>query len=167
MVRNRLRARRYRATTAPRKNRRERIIPLSTAAAAILASQPRQDGRDLAFGTGQGGFSGWSKAKGMLDQAVFEARSKANKKAAPIGKWIIHDLRRAAATGMAELGVQPHVIEAVLNHVSGHKAGVAGVYNKATYQREKAAALALWTEHVQSITQDKERRVVPLRRDQA
>ena len=28
-----------------------------------------------------------------------------------------------AATGMADLGVQPHVIEAVLNHISGHKAG--------------------------------------------
>ena len=48
-------------------------------------------------------------------------------------EWRLHDLRRTAATGMAELGVQPHVIEAVLNHVSGHRAGVAGVYNRATY----------------------------------
>jgi hypothetical protein len=49
---------------------------------------------------------------------------------------------------MPELGVQPHVVEAVLNHVSGHKAGVAGVYNKAVYEREKKAALAAWATHV-------------------
>ena len=42
--------------------------------------------------------------------------------------WTVHDLRRTCATGMADLGVLPHVIEAVLNHVSGHKSGVAGVY---------------------------------------
>jgi hypothetical protein len=50
---------------------------------------------------------------------------------------------------MAELGVQPHVIEAVLNHISGHKAGVAGVYNRSSYAAEKRAALELWGKHVQ------------------
>jgi hypothetical protein len=48
---------------------------------------------------------------------------------------------------MADLGVQPHVIEAILNHVSGHKAGVAGVYNR-TYEPKNRAALDLWTDHV-------------------
>ena len=52
---------------------------------------------------------------------------------------------------MADLGVQPHVIEAVLNHVSGHKAGVAGVYNRSTYTAEKRAALDLWGSHVQTL----------------
>ena len=52
------------------------------------------------------------------------------------------------ATRLAELGVQPHVIEAVLNHVSGHKAGVAGIYNRALYAAEKRQALHLWSEHV-------------------
>ena len=47
---------------------------------------------------------------------------------------------------MAELGVAPHIVEAVLNHVSGHKAGVAGIYNRATYEKEKRAALVLWAE---------------------
>jgi hypothetical protein len=53
-------------------------------------------------------------------------------------------MRRTAATGMADIGVQPHVIEAVLNHVGGHKAGVAGIYNRSTYAAEKRAALDAW-----------------------
>ena len=63
----------------------------------------------------------------------------------PMPAWVLHDLRRTTVTGMAELGVQPHVIEAVVNHVSGHKAGVAGVYNRATYAVEKREALERWS----------------------
>jgi hypothetical protein len=51
-----------------------------------------------------------------------------------------------------ELGVQPHIIEAVLNHVSGHKAGVAGIYNRARYEGEMRAALERWADHVDKIT---------------
>ena len=54
---------------------------------------------------------------------------------------------------MAELGVQPHIVEAVLNHVSGHKAGIAGVYNRAVYAPEKTAALELWGRHVLALIQ--------------
>jgi hypothetical protein len=53
---------------------------------------------------------------------------------------------------MAEIGIQPHVIEAVLNHVSGHKGGIAGIYNRAQYSAEKAQALARWDEHLTAIT---------------
>jgi hypothetical protein len=53
---------------------------------------------------------------------------------------------------MAELGVQPHIIEAVLNHVSGHKAGVAGIYNRARYEGEMREALQRWADHVERIT---------------
>lgn len=67
---------------------------------------------------------------------------------AKVKDWTLHDLRRTAATRMADLGVQPHVIEAVLNHVSGHKAGVAGIYNRSTYAAEKRAALNLWANHL-------------------
>jgi hypothetical protein len=52
---------------------------------------------------------------------------------------------------MADLGVQPHVVEAVLNHVSGHKSGVAGIYNRAAYAAEKSAALTLWASHVTAL----------------
>jgi hypothetical protein len=52
---------------------------------------------------------------------------------------------------MADIGVQPHIIEAVLNHVSGHKAGVAGIYNRSTYATEKRDALERWANHLRVI----------------
>jgi integrase len=94
----------------------------------------------------QGGFQGWSKSKVALD-----------KQASTIGPWRLHDVRRTVATRMAELGVQPHVIEAVLNHVSGHKAGVAGIYNRSSYAAEKTAALDLWGKHVQAVIESENR----------
>ena len=65
---------------------------------------------------------------------------------------------------MADLGVQPHVIEAVLNHISGHKAGVAGVYNRATYAAEKRQALDLWGAHVADLAEGRAGKVVPIER---
>ena len=65
--------------------------------------------------------------------------------------WRHHDLRRTVATRMADLGIEPHVIEAILNHVSGTKAGVAGVYNRSLYAAEKRAALLVWADHVQAV----------------
>ena len=71
-----------------------------------------------------------------------------------VKEWTIHDLRRTAATRMADSGVQPHIIEAVLNHVSGHKGGIAGVYNRAAYEPEKREALdTLATLHPHSYCQ--------------
>jgi hypothetical protein len=63
---------------------------------------------------------------------------------------------------MAELGVQPHVIEAALNHVSGAKAGVAGTYNRAAYAAEKKAALERWAAHVEGLVTGKAAKFVPL-----
>jgi hypothetical protein len=65
---------------------------------------------------------------------------------------------------MAELGIQPHVIEAVVNHVSGHKAGVAGVYNRATYAAEKRHALQCWADHVMALVTEEPSNVLPMRR---
>jgi len=67
----------------------------------------------------------------------------------------LHDLRRTVATRMADIGVLPHVIEAVLNHISGHKAGVAGVYNRSQYGPEKRQALDLWAAHVEALAAGK------------
>jgi hypothetical protein len=55
------------------------------------------------------------------------------------------------ATGLHSLGVAPHVIEATLNHVSGTRGGIAGVYNHAEYLPERREALTLWANHVRSL----------------
>jgi integrase len=118
------------------KNGRPHVVPLSGEAIAILEATHERAGRDLVFGEGEGGYSGWSRAKEVLDDAC------------GVKDWTLHDLRRSAATGMANIGVQPHVIEAVLNHISGHKSGVAGIYNRSTYAAEKREALASWASHL-------------------
>jgi integrase len=117
------------------KNRQAHLIPLPAPAQAILA--PSLPASDFVFGAKA--FTSWSRGKSLLDASL--AKTGANPK-----PWTLHDLRRSVATGMAELGVAPHIVEAVLNHVSGHKAGVAGIYNRATYEKEKRAALVLWAE---------------------
>jgi integrase len=123
------------------KNKRPHVVPLSAPAQAILNGL-RIVGRTLVFGlTDSRGFQGWAIAKRRLDKRIANG-------GAPLPPWVVHDLRRTVATKMAELGVQPHIVEAVLNHVSGHKAGVAGVYNRAAYAEEKREALNLWAEHV-------------------
>jgi integrase len=79
-----------------------------------------------------------------------------------IPAWTLHDLRRTAATGMAGIGIAPHIVEAVLNHVSGAKASVAGVYNRAAYEPEKKAALERWASHVDGLVSGKPANVVTL-----
>jgi integrase len=136
------------------KNGRAHSVALSDPAIAILTTAIEREGRqdrDAIFGEGNsgGGFSGWSKCKERLDKRIIEARKK------PLPDWRLHDLRRTAATRMADLGVLPHVIEQILNHVSGHKGGVAGVYNRALYANETRQALDLWAAHVEAIAAGK------------
>jgi integrase len=126
------------------KNGRPHLVPLSDAATAILNSVERKDERDFVFGRGAGGFSGWSKAKAELDGRIASARKEAGNKKA-MAPWVLHDLRRSFVTHLNELGIAPpHVIEAIVNHVSGHVAGVAGTYNKAVYLDERRRALNAW-----------------------
>jgi integrase len=141
------------------KNRQPHDVPLSESAIRLLQALPRQGA--FVLGTASNGFCAFSDGKVALDQRIAAARQKAG--AEPMPPWVIHDLRRSCATHMAELGVQPHIIEAVLNHVSGHKAGVAGIYNRAAYEREKRQALDLWAEHVMALVERREAVVVPLR----
>ena len=96
-------------------------------------------------------FVGWSKSKAALDKAIMAARAKAIKggaKAAPLNPWNVHDLRRTVATGLQRLGVRLEVTEAVLNHISGSRAGIAGIYQRHDWAAEKRAALEVWADHV-------------------
>jgi integrase len=113
------------------KNRQAHTIPLSADALEILRSIPHRNERELVFGDAAGGFAGWGAAKAALDKRLGSS----------VKPWTLHDLRRTGATRMADSGIQPHIIEAVLNHISGHKGGVAGIYNRAAYEPEKRAAL--------------------------
>ena len=126
------------------------ILPLT--ALDVLQAVHAREGRDLVFGSRAGPFSGWSKAKAELDARILAALQAERGKKAKLEPWRLHDLRRTAATRMGDLGVQPHVVEAVLNHISGSKAGVAGIYNRAAYRDEKRAALALWAGRVAELT---------------
>jgi len=148
------------------KNGRAHIVPLSDEVLAILSGVEREEGRDLVFGRGGGGFSGWSKAKGELDARISKARAQTAHKAGgkPMPAWTLHDLRRSFVTHISEHGfAQPHVIEAVVNHVSGHKGGVAGIYNRAAYAAEKRQALELWGAHFAALVEGLKSKVVPMR----
>jgi integrase len=141
-------------------NARAHAIALPHVALAIIEKIARRADNDRLFGKGDGGFGGWSKAKAALDDRIVEARKPGDVR--PMAPWTVHDIRRSVATHMADkLGVQPHIIEPALNHVSGHKAGAAGVYNRATYEREVTAALALWADHLRAIALRRLQREAP------
>jgi integrase len=160
------------------KNKRPHVVPLSPAALAIVEAQEQRDDRDSIFGRGNGGFSGWSKCKERLDARIKEANGK------PIPHWTLHDLRRTFATyiggglpahlleklGAADkelasgLDLRSEIVEAILNRVSGHKAGVAQVYNRSTYEREKRTALDRWAAHLTAIVEGRASNVTPLKR---
>jgi integrase len=127
------------------KNGRAHVIPIADPVRSILKARSRTNGRDFVFGYGDGGFSGWSRCKERLDATINARRKK------PIEEWTVHDVRRSAATMMAEIGIQPHVVEAILNHVSGHKDGIAGVYNHAQYHEAMQIALDKWSRYVLKI----------------
>jgi integrase len=137
------------------KNKHPHIVPLSEPARAILDARPRE-GRVFVFGRRDNGFSRWNDFKRGLDDRL---RGTGH----ALQHWTPHDIRRTVATLMADLGVQPHIIEAILNHVSGHKAGVAGIYNRAAYSLEKKQALDRWAENVRAIVEGREAKIVLLR----
>ena len=90
--------------------------------------------------------SGFGKVKARLDAALVKAMAEAGRrKPAP---WVLHDLRRTVATGLQRLGVRLEVTEAMLNHVSGSRSGIVGVYQRHGWEAEKAAAMQAWTAHV-------------------
>ena len=131
------------------KNKRPHVVPLAPLARKMVGT----GSEGFVFTTtGRSPVSGWSKIKRRLDAAM------------KIPPWRLHDLRRTAATGMAEIGVAPHIVEAALNHISGAKAGVAGTYNRAAYAEEKRAALERWATHVQGLVSARPANVVKMRK---
>ena len=137
------------------------VVPLSPQAQDVLRKAPRfakgdadrqdavdetedDDKPDFVFPGQRGAFNGFSKSKADLDEA------------SGVNDWRLHDLRRTMATGLQKLGVRLEVTEAVLNHVSGSRAGIVGVYQVHDWAVEKRAALTAWGAHVAAIVEKHE-----------
>jgi integrase len=137
------------------KNGKEHSIPLSKAVCSILKSISRIKGCDFVFTVnGRGAFTGHHNIKRRIDKLI------------PPGTppWVLHDIRRTVATGMAALGVALPVVERLLNHVSGSFAGIVGVYQRFDYAEQKRGAVELWAQHIERlVTGEAGDNVVPLR----
>ena len=142
------------------KNGQSHLIPLNNLAIELIDALPgtstNEEGKviwpktGLVFTTtGDTAVSGYSRAKVRLDRAV--EKIVAEKSADTVQPWRVHDLRRTVATGLQRLGVRFEVTEAILNHVSGSRSGVAGVYQRHDWKVEKRTALEAWGNHIRSL----------------
>jgi integrase len=120
----------------------------------VLGELPRIGAYLFGLG-GKTPFSGFSAAKARLDARMAELAD------ADMKPWTLHDLRRTAATRMAGLGVQPIVIEAALNHISGTRGGLVAVYNLHAYEAEKREALDRWAEHIEKLVDPDAKKASP------
>jgi integrase len=128
--------------TLPRervKNDRRHEVPLSPQAVATIQALPRISDRFVFSTNAESPVNDFGKNKGRLDEL------------SGVSDWVLHDLRRTVASGMARLGISLSVIEKVLNHVSGSFAGIVGVYQRHEFADEKRAALEKWAEHVERL----------------
>jgi integrase len=138
-------------SAARSKNGRAHRITLPPSALAIIKSVPRTH-RDQLFGDRAGnGFASWG-SKLDLDRRLTGVRA-----------FRLHDLRRSVATKLIEdVGVEPHVVEALLNHRSGYRAGVAAIYNQSKYQRQMRDALIRWDDHLTALIEGRSQKIVQL-----
>ncbi|MGC6399485.1 tyrosine-type recombinase/integrase [Sphingomonas sp. FW199] len=130
------------------KNGVAHLVPLSPQVLdtiSALVHDARSDKLIPARGNPEVGPSGFSKAMRRIREALEEWVGE------PVPHWTLHDLRRTMATGLQRLGVRLEVTEAVLNHVSGSRSGIVGVYQRHNYFEEKRIALTAWSKEVQRI----------------
>jgi integrase len=132
------------------KNGTKHSLPITSLMQEILDGIPRRVGCDYLFR--KRGFRDWVAAKRALDAHL------------DLPAWVLHDIRRSVASRMGDIGIMPHIIEEILNHQSGHKRGVAGIYNRSIYENDVRAAMALWSDHVRSIVEGSERKVLAFER---
>jgi integrase len=131
------------------KGKQAHILPLSTQAAAIIDAMPRVDDFVL------GGALRWHfhHVKRALDEHMGD-----------VPKWVIHDIRRSTASGMAKIGVQLPVIEKILAHKGQSFSGVAGVYQRHSFLPEIAVAVQRWADHIDQIVGRKPAKLLKLPR---
>ncbi|MFL5216732.1 MAG: tyrosine-type recombinase/integrase [Microvirga sp.] len=119
------------------KNGKPHIVHLSDLAMRVLDARPRTGPH--VFGSGDKKFRSFGHAKAKLD------------KKASVSRCRLHDLRRTVVSGMARLGVPPHVADKILNHTAGTISGVAAVYQRHEFMAERKDALDAWARHLSAI----------------
>lgn len=144
------------------KNGQPHIVPLSDAAVTVLKAVSAIEGSTKLFpgrNNLENGPGGFSKAQTRFRSSIDERLERESGQ-----RWTLHDIRRTAATGLQRLGIRFEVTEAVLNHVSGSKSGVAGIYQRHDWKAEKRHALEAWAAEVERIVTATDRgNVVALR----
>ena len=120
------------------KNAKGHVVHLSTPSMAVLNRMRRQDLLVFSMNGGKP-FRVFSRAKRQLDEL------------SGVTGWRLHDLRRTCVSGMARLGVAPHVADKVLNHQTGTISGVAAVYQRHDFLAERKDALERWGRHVDQL----------------
>jgi integrase len=126
------------------KNRRQHVVPISPLMATLLRQAP-----------GQKGFVFPSPIDRKKPIHSFGRATDELRKVSKVTGFRLHDLRRTAASIMGQIGVAPHVIEAILNHKSGIISGIAAIYNKYDYEREKGIGLRRYGEHIEALIRNK------------
>ncbi len=152
----------WRMDSSRTKNSRAHDVPLSAAALAVVQGRVAGKKGHLFTTTGTTPVSGFNKGRDHLAKAMEAVANEGGDGAVTIPQWGFHDLRRTAATGMERLGVAVQVTEAALNHVSGSKAGIVGVYQRHNFADEKRAALEAWGQFVLSLVGEQPDNVVRL-----
>jgi len=136
------------------KNRRNHTFPMSEPVRQILVS--RQRDFPGVFESDRGQLGDWEGRRERLNDIIAERGSR-------LAEWTYHDLRRTFVSGLARLGIRSEVAEAVVNHVSGDRGGVRGIYQRYDYDSEKGAALDAWAKHIEDLTSGERGNVVSLR----
>jgi len=134
------------------KGKQAHVVPLSMQAAAIIAAQPKAD--DFVLGRALGWH--FHHVKQALDAHMGKTP-----------KWVIHDVRRSVASGMARIGVAVPVVEKILAHRSGTFRGIVGTYQRHSFLPEMAAAMQKWADHIEDLVSGRKTargQVVDLRR---
>jgi integrase len=144
------------------KNKRPHVVPLPAMAMETIGALPKIEGNFVFTTSGKTPVSGWSRVKRRLDAAMLKIAREERGKDAKVAPFRIHDLRRSFVTGCAELGIRPDVIEQAINHVSGTRASVAGVYNRSQLLPERKMALERWASHVEGLVSGRPAKVVPI-----
>ena len=148
----------WRLPASRTKNKRASDVPLSEQSVMLLNGLmhrsplvfPAQFSRN--GHTSPRPLSGFGRAKERLDKLMLEEMRKTDPEAT-LPAWTLHDLRRTTASGMARLGIAVHVVEKLLNHVSGTFSGIVGVYQRHDFMAEKRTAAQAWANHLDSLTE--------------